>query len=114
MLFILGAMFGLMISFFVSWISYHYAAKVVVIGGISREESMVIAGIETFYVSLVFMISMMPLGPIFAGILSLLLPYIMLKVLKTRLDTGWIIAIGVFFMVQIVKSVLLLPVYLFS
>lgn len=114
LLVILGVMFGLMISFFISWISYHYAAKVVVIDGISREESMIIASIETFYIAMIYMISLMPFGPIFAGILSLLLPYIMLKVLKTRLDTGWIIAIGVFVLVQIVKSVLVLPIYLLS
>ena len=112
LLFILGVMLGLMISFFVSWISYHYAAKVVVIDGISREESMIIAAIETFYIALIYMISLMPLGFIFAGILSILLPYIMLKVLKNRLDTGWIVAIGAFVMVELVKAVFIVPLYL--
>ena len=114
MLFILAIMFGFMISFFISWISYHYAAKVVIIDGISREESMIIASIETFYIILIYMISLMPLGTIFAGLLSLLLPYIMLKVLKSRLDTGWIIAIGTFIMVELVKLVFILPLYFLS
>lgn len=114
MLVILGVMFGLMISFFVSWISYHYAAKVLVIDDVSREESMIIASIETFYIIILYMVSLMPFGSIFAGLLSLLLPYIMIKVLKSRLDLGWVISIGVFVMVEIVKLVFLVPLYLLS
>lgn len=114
MLTILIWMLALVIVFFVSWAAYYFGGNFVVFEGVSKIDAMKLSGVEIFYASIASIISFMPLGSIVSGLLALALPFIMVKAIKKKFDTGLPIAIMVYIVATVAKLIVFVPAYVLT
>lgn len=114
MLFILTWMLALLLVFFISWAAYYVGGNFVVFEGVSKQDGMKLAGVEIFYISIASMIGFMPLGSIVSGLLTLALPFIMVKAIKKKFETGLPIAIMVYLVATVGKLLVFVPLYVLT
>lgn len=107
-------MLALILVFFMSWAAYYFGGNFMVFEGISKIDGMKLASIEIFYISIAAIIGFMPLGGIIAGILHLALPFIMVKAIKRKLETGLPIAIMIYILAAVVKALIIVPIYVLT
>ena len=114
MLFILTWMLALILVFFISWAAYYFAGNFVVFEGVSKQDGMKLAGVEIFYLSVASMIGFIPLGGIVGGLLTLALPFIMIKAIKKKFETGLAIAVMVYIVATVGKLLVFVPMYVLT
>ncbi|MFO7794026.1 MAG: hypothetical protein R6V35_03555 [Candidatus Nanohaloarchaea archaeon] len=114
MLFILTWMFALILVFFISWAAYYFGGNFVVFDGVSKQDGMKLAGLEIFYAAIASIFSFMPLGGIVSALLTLALPFIMVKAIKKKFETGLPIAIMVYLVATVGKLLIFVPMYVLT
>ena len=97
------------IGFLVSWAVYYFGGNFVVFEGVSKIDGLKLAGIESFYIIIIAIFRILPLGSIIAGLLSLALPFIMIKAIQKQYDTGLPIAIMVYIVATVGKLIIFIP-----
>jgi hypothetical protein len=114
MLFILTWMLALILIFFISWAAYYFGGNFVVFEGVSKQDGMKLAGVEIFYAAVASMIGFIPLGGIVSAILTLALPFIMIKAIRKKFDTGLAVAVMVYIVASVAKLLVIGPMYLLT
>lgn len=111
---VLIAVLALLLVFGLSWAVYHFGGNMVVFERVSKVDSLSLAGIETGYIAFIALIGLIPFGSILGGLISLLLPFIMVKSIKKKLETGLGLAIMVYVVAAVIKLVVIAPIYLLN
>ena len=111
---VLITVLALLLVFGLSWTVYHFGGNMVVFEGVSKADSLSLAGIETGYIAFIALLGLIPFGSILGGLISLLLPFIMVKAIKKKLETGLGVAIMVYVVAAVIKLLVIAPLYILT